>query len=169
MQNLEVQTILYRGRSKQAELNRPKYGKGITYPCHRLTNPSKPGKDQFFEFFVVKHHTNDLKISKIFKRDPLRFFSKICLAYRGFFTKTALARDRKFAKWWMESSEAFRQLLDDHEEIRNNIDQIDDGSNIDIMTFEQFLEAILIHLENTEKAKYRRRWSESGEDHISLS
>ena len=97
-------------------------------------------------------------------------FTKMCLAYHGFFTKTALARDKKYARWWMGNSEAFSQLPRKYrEDIQNNLHQIDGGSNIDIMTFEQFLEAILIHLENTKNAKYRRRWTEKGEDHISLS
>ena len=68
-----------------------------------------------------------------------------------------------------EQSPAFQELLDDNAQIRNNNIQIREDQNapIDFMTFAQFLEGILIHLRSAESAKYRLRWSEQGEDHIS--
>ena len=65
--------------------------------------------------------------------------------------------DREYAKWWLEMSNPFRQLKTRHSDIQNGI-----------MTFEQFLEMVLIHLDNTDETKYNRRWSQiwSGESHI---
>jgi len=94
---------------------------------------------------------------------------RLVSAYSGFFTKSALNRDRNFAKWWLEQSPAFQELLDENAQIRNNNIQIREDQNapIDFMTFAQFIEGILIHLRSAESAKYRLRWNEQGEDHIS--
>ena len=44
-------------------------------------------------------------------------FLRLYSAYNGFFTKTALHRDRKFGLFWIENSDSFRSLFDKYNSI----------------------------------------------------
>ena len=95
-------------------------------------------------------------------------FLRLYSAYAGFFTASALYRDRKFGLYWLENSEAFRSLFEKHTSIFEAYDslQVDATQEIEIMTFAQFIEGVLIHAERTKDRKYELSWSESGEADI---
>ena len=46
------------------------------------------------------------------------------VAYNGFFTANAILRDRKFAKFWLENSEAFHVLMNRRDNVRINFELV---------------------------------------------
>jgi hypothetical protein len=95
-------------------------------------------------------------------------FLRLYSAYNGFFTANAILRDRKFAKFWLENSEAFHVLMNQRENVMKNFElvQIETEAKIDIMSFEEFIEGIVIHAEQNDETRSNLRWSEQGEAHI---
>ena len=95
-------------------------------------------------------------------------FLRLYSAWKGFFTAKALFRDYQFAKFWLKNSDAFAVMMSRHQDVAEVLADVayDDTVQLDLMTFEQFVEGIVIHAERTADYKGELRWTEQGESHI---
>ena len=89
-------------------------------------------------------------------------FLRLYSAYSGFFTSNVNPQDYSFAKYWMGHDQSMKKLMQKYPNVAQNMRS---GKQVDLMTWEQFIESIIIHLDSI-KDVTSLRWRNEGAAHI---